>query len=106
MQASQADWMARYLVHLLADPYDVVRYIAGRSLKSIQGFEDLNYDYVAVAKDRLAAQATAALRWDKLHDGDSSTGDHLLVDPEGNLLLQRFRALAGQRDDRDMYLNE
>ena len=106
MQASQADWMARYLTHLLTDPYDVVRYIAGRSLKAIQGFEDLDYDYVAAIKDRLAAQTAAVMRWDELHDGDSSTGDHLLVDPEGELLLQKFRDLAGQRNDRDMFLNE
>ena len=106
MQASQADWMARYLTHLLTDPYDVVRYIAGRSLKAIQGFEDLDYDYVAAIKDRFAAQTAAVMRWDELHDGDSSTGDHLLVDPEGELLLQKFKDLASQRNDRDMYLNE
>ncbi|MDA7877933.1 multiheme c-type cytochrome [bacterium] len=106
IDASHSDWMARYLVHLLTDPYDIVRYIAGKSLTAIEGFGDLDYDYVAEIADRLTTQADAIKRWDQAQDTNSSTGDHVLVSPEGKLLMQQFRALAAQRDDKPMFLNE
>ena len=52
--ASTSEWMARYLAHLLTDPYDVVCYIAGKSLRVIAGFGDLKYDYVTDIADRLS----------------------------------------------------
>ena len=45
-QASQTHWMAPFLAELLNDPYSAVRFIAGRSLESLPGFEKLGYDYV------------------------------------------------------------
>jgi hypothetical protein len=106
IDASKSDWMARYLAHLLSDPYDAVRYIAGKSLKALKGFGDLDYDYVAEIADRLTAQTDAIKRWEQTQNTNSSTGDHVLVSPEGELLLQQFRELAAQRDDKPMFLNE
>ena len=94
------------MAHLLADPYDVVRYIAGKSLKSIKGFGDLDYDYVAKLADRLTVQADAIKRWNERPQKKTSTGESVLLDPEGKLQQQRFRELASQRDDRPMFLNE
>jgi predicted CXXCH cytochrome family protein len=45
--ASGAGWQAVYLAELLNDPYDAVRYIAGRSIANHSGFEDFEFDYVA-----------------------------------------------------------
>ena len=106
IDASTSEWMARYLAHLLADPYDVVRYIAGKSLRAIEGFGDLKYDYVADIADRLSAQANAIKRWKERSATHASPGDSVLIDPNGNLLLQQFRELASQRDDKPMFLNE
>ena len=106
MDASTSEWMARYLAHLLADPYDVVRYIAGKSLRAIKGFGDLKYDYVADIADRLSAQANAIKRWKERSTTHASPGDSVLIDPNGKLLLQQFRELASQRDDKPMFLNE
>ena len=106
IDASKPEWMARYLAHLLADPYDVVRYIAGKSLKAIKGFGDLDYDYVAKLADRLTVQADAIKRWNERPQKKTSTGESVLLDPEGKLQQQRFRELASQRDDRPMFLNE
>jgi hypothetical protein len=80
IDASKSDWMARYLAHLLTDPYDVVRYIAGKSLKAIKEFEDFEYDYVADIAGRLSAQADAIKRWNATSDNPESTGDQILVD--------------------------
>lgn len=106
IDASKADWMARYLAHLLADPYDVVRYIAGKSLQTIKGFEDLDYDYVADIASRVSAQADAIDRWNDKAELHDSKGSQILVDPDGQLLMQQFRELASQRDDKPMFLNE
>jgi hypothetical protein len=106
IDASTSEWMARYLAHLLADPYDVVRYIAGKSLSAIEGFGDLKYDYVADIADRLSAQANAIKRWNERSATHASPGNSVLIDPNGKLLLQQFRELASQRDDKPMFLNE
>jgi hypothetical protein len=39
--------MAPYLAEMLADRYAAVRGIAGESLKTLPGFGDLDFDYVA-----------------------------------------------------------
>ena len=106
INASTSEWMARYLAHLLADPYGVVRYIAGKSLSAIEGFGDLKYDYVADIADRLSAQANAIKRWNERSATHASPGNSVLIDPNGKLLLQQFRELASQRDDKPMFLNE
>ena len=106
IDASKSDWMARYLAHLLTDPYDVVRYIAGKSLQTFKGFEDLDYDYVSDITSRLSTQADAIKRWNDRSETHDSTGSELLVDPEGQLLMQPFREIASQRDDKAMFLNE
>jgi Cytochrome c554 and c-prime len=45
-QASGTDWQGRILSTLLNDPYDVVRFIAARSLQTLPGFRDFEYDFV------------------------------------------------------------
>lgn len=106
IDASKPDWMARYLMHLLTDPYDVVRYIAGKSLKAYRDFENFEYDYVADAADHVARQAEAIRKWNARSRVQESSGDQILMDSQGNLLMQKFRELAAQRDDKPMFLNE
>ena len=45
-RAAGGDWLAPHLAQLLDDPYPAVRYLAWRSLRSAEGFGDLDYDYV------------------------------------------------------------
>ena len=61
-EASGSDWMAPYLAEMLADRYAAVRGIAGESLKTLPGFGDLDFDYVAAVDavatlSRMNAQA-------------------------------------------------
>ncbi len=48
-RTSEAAWMAPFLVATLADPYDVVRYIALRSLRTIRGYEGYEFDFLTPA---------------------------------------------------------
>ncbi|MFP6655309.1 MAG: cytochrome c3 family protein, partial [Myxococcota bacterium] len=55
-------WMAPYLAELLADQYAAVRAVASESLRTLPGFSDLDYDFVAAkgtegVKARIRVQA-------------------------------------------------
>ena len=54
--ASGKDWMAPYAAIALEDDYSAVRYIAGTSLQTLPGFEELNYDYTLDAS-----------HWERVH---------------------------------------
>ena len=43
-EASGSDWMVPFLGVLIADPYDAVRFIAQRSLRSYPGFREIEPD--------------------------------------------------------------
>src|SRR5262249_132456 len=43
-QTAGTSWMVPFLAGLLDDPYPVVRFNAGRSLRSLPEFADLQYD--------------------------------------------------------------
>ncbi|HVH98249.1 MAG TPA: multiheme c-type cytochrome [Enhygromyxa sp.] len=65
-EASGADWMAPLLVRALADDYAAVRWIALRSLRSLPGFELLDWAYAGALEGQPADAATLAqlhARW-------------------------------------------
>ncbi len=107
-QASGRKWTGPYLAHLLADPYACVRYIAARSLKSLAGFGDLEYDFVAAEAGLLAARRKAVDRWAELLRGRAPdrTGPEVLIDENGSLMREPISTLASRRDDRPVDLRE
>jgi Cytochrome c552 len=107
--ASRTAWMAPVLAQLLDDPYDAVRFIAGRSLRSIQGFEMFPYDFVAPQKDRYRAQLSAMRAWDGAGRGRSmptAARAAVLLDAEGGLRVPDMLRLVKERNDRPMLLRE
>jgi predicted CXXCH cytochrome family protein len=58
-QTSGTNWPATVLAPLLTDSYAAVRYIAARSLRTLPGFADLKYDYVAEPPARAKAAGEA-----------------------------------------------
>jgi predicted CXXCH cytochrome family protein len=93
-------WMAPFLSLLLDDPYAAVRFNAGRSLRSLPGFEDVEYDYLGDSRRQVAQQVLR--RWRPGDRRDAS----LLMTPDGTpdssaIALQRRR-----RDDRPVSLAE
>ena len=55
-------WQAQVLAEALDDPYAAVRFVAARSLRSLPGFEELAFDFVAERAERLQKQALARER--------------------------------------------
>jgi predicted CXXCH cytochrome family protein len=101
--ASGTAWMAPLLIELLDDDYSAVRYNAARSLRTLSGFADLSYDYIAPQASRWAAQSEARRRW--------STGPkarpELLLDAEGRFQRGELeRLMAGRAEDDQMFLAE
>ena len=107
MATSGGDWMAPYLSQLLVDPYDAVRFRAYRSLASIEGFEDLEYDFVGTSEEREEARRLAMERWKAtMREGNQANRGAVLLDAAGALDLETFERLLRARDDRSMVLAE
>src|SRR4029079_17836216 len=62
-EASGSQWSAPFLIGLLDDPYDAVRTVAYRSLRSLPGMERFTYDFMAPHEQRLADVGRALTLW-------------------------------------------
>ena len=104
---SGSDWLAPMQAQLLADPYGVVRYVAGANLNELPGFEDFPYDFLAPKNELRQYVDQAVSRWRRSRSvPPSSVGDHILIDGHGNLMESRVQRLVEQRDDRPITIKE
>lgn len=62
-QASSTAWMPPYLSLLLNDSYPAVRFIAGRSLRSLPGYAAFSYDTNAASEQRVADGLKVIASW-------------------------------------------
>jgi hypothetical protein len=101
-------WMTPFLVQLLMDPYDAVRFNAEQALRLDPVFAELDYDFIAAADVRRAAAERAGARWRGLPPPAGQVADarDLLVDPDGELPPDVFRRLLARRNDRPFALAE
>jgi hypothetical protein len=105
IQASGSDWSAPFLGLLMDDPYDAVRYIAGRSLRRVPGFERFDYDFVPAPGERPRAAPRVLAAWQAR--GDHAAGrPELLIDATGRIDQARASALLKTRDMRPVHLLE
>ena len=107
-QASGTGWMAPYLGQLLEDPYDAVRFIAHRSLRTLPAYGYFEYNFVGPEETRREARKRAQAAWTQRRRSQSarSKGSALLIDERGELQRDRFQSLLEQRDDRPISLGE
>lgn len=105
-QASGTEWMAPYLAQLLVDPYDAVRFLAHRSLRTLPSFQGFRYDFVGPPPQRGAAKAQALRIWSQRPMEERAGGDSILITGQGKLKEDVFRRLLRQRDDRPVNLAE
>lgn len=104
---SGQEWIPLYLAELIDDPYEVVRIIAGRSLRKLPGFEDIVADVVNHPEDRGRVKALILDRWRQAMpapgDGRRET---VLIAPDGSLRAEPFADLLGRRSARSVKLFE
>ncbi len=106
-QQASGVWMAPYLAVLLGDPYDSVRFVASRSLRSLSGFSTFDYDFIAPSAQRLRDGARAMELWRRVHRTiDRRTDAALLFDIDGLLNVNEVSRLLLQRNDRPVHLRE
>lgn len=101
-QASGAQWMGPVLAPLLVDPYDAVRWIAAKSLRTLPGYADFQYDFIDPPDARAAAVGRALEEW----PGASGQFPAALFHPDGAPDAQLLQSLLRNRDDRPVYLVE
>ena len=113
-EASGADWIAPHLATLLEDPYDVVRYVAGKSLRTVPGFEELDYDYMASrsklvsAKDWTRSKFKEQISDKSIAPGsiDSARAQNLLLFEDGFFNRLEVGKRLQLRDDKRVQIAE
>jgi hypothetical protein len=105
-QASGTAWMAPFLAQLLDDPYDAVRFIAGRSLRTLPEFHDFQYDFAAAPDRRRDAQRRVMAVWPRVRPQLPRADDDRLLIAHGDLNVDAVLRLLAQRNNRRMLLRE
>ncbi len=105
--ASGADWMAPFQANLLADPYGVVRYVADRSLTTLPGLEDFEYDFLADDEERQAKVQEAIEQW-IAQDAQSvpQNREAVLLNRDGSIRAAEVERLLSERDNRPVDIKE
>lgn len=106
-EASGDAWMAPFVAHLLADPYDAVRFSARRTLKKLPGFEDFEMDFRAPPPDLFDGRNRAIQQWLTGQNGpERVTGAELLIHDDGELNEEVIDRLISEIDKRPIDLAE
>ena len=104
--ASGTSWMVPYLGELLDDPYDTVRFLAFRALRSLPGYGDLDYDFVGERPERVASAVEALRAWTASTLARQRRDPQLLFTLDGSLDTAAMRRLFDERDTRPLFLRE
>ncbi|HVS66418.1 MAG TPA: ammonia-forming cytochrome c nitrite reductase subunit c552 [Thermoanaerobaculia bacterium] len=108
LETSDRRWVTPLLVQLLDDPYDAVRLVAARALRTAYPeLGELELDALAPLPDRRAAAAEVYARWSALSE-EQRREPRTLVDASGGPLVEGdlFLWLWQRRDDRVVILTE
>ena len=104
-EASGHTWMAPYLAQLLVDPYSATRQVAYRSIVTLPGFQDFDYDYIASPSEREEKATEALARWRRA-GGPERAGAHLLMDEDAEIYIDVWLRLLAERDHRPLTIRE
>jgi hypothetical protein len=104
---SGTNWMPPYLALLLDDPYDAVRFIAYRSLRSLPEYGSFTFDFVAAPPQRAALRRRALEIWRDTRSRQGRRADPaLLFAPDGTFIEATLNRLTSQRNDRPVLWRE
>jgi hypothetical protein len=107
-RTSGDDWQAPFLAQALNDPYEVVRLMAYRSLRTLPGFERFPFDFVGTEADRVQAFRDAARvsQQASARRGLVTNDPAVLIGPGGRMDTDTLERLTLDRDDRVIELDE
>ena len=103
LEASGSDWQAAFVAQLLNDPYAVVRFMAGRSLKALSPALAEEYDSLAPAEQRQAVGRTVVADW--LSNARLRDEAAILLNSQG-LEHETIDRLMQERDNRPISISE
>jgi hypothetical protein len=104
---SGTDWMLPHLAQLLDDPYDAVRYIAGRSLRTLPAFAAFDDDFAAPADRRRDAQRRVMGVFSQTRSRLPRPGDpRLLLTADADVNVAETLRLLKMRNNRPVLLRE
>jgi hypothetical protein len=106
-QASGTRWQGAFLSQLLTDPYSVIRQVAYKSLKTLPGYQDFRFNYVAPEARRDKKLSESLTLW-RANGGGSPDrhGTHMLMDAKGIIDKERFNRLMKFRDHTPLRIIE
>ncbi len=102
---SGTEWQMPFLAQLLDDPYLAVRFIARRSLRSLEGLSGLKVNMYGPVEARQRAIAAIAQYWYENQEGDAEKRKELLF-RDGELDYERVQRLIKECDNSPVFLDE
>lgn len=108
-QASGRLWLVPFLADLLNDPYAAVRFVSYRSLRSLPGYEEFRYDFLADPSERIESIQQALELWpskESIRGRSEQNSAAVLLNLDGEFNRSVFKRLVNQRDNRPVYLSE
>ncbi len=106
-EASGEWWIPPYIAEALKDRYPALRGVAGRSLRRLAGFADVEFDFEAPEFERLQVVERVMKAWREKQSSGSPRGETaLLIKPDGSLDRAGMQRLLDQRDNRPVNLSE
>ena len=104
-KVSGTDWMLIYLVELMNDPYDAVRYMAYRSLRTLPGYKNIDYDFLSTVSERGTVQQKVEQIWMR-RPSQELPSEELLFTPDGRFRTDEFQRLQQMRDQNPIIIVE
>ncbi len=102
--AAGTDWIEPYLLLGLNDPYDAVRLVAARSLKTLPQRLSPDIDPLASESDRMEAFNKTIMAFDERSRAIPKPS--VLVDEQGRFDFKRIRGYLEMRNHQPVYLHE
>lgn len=104
-EISGREWMPPIVSYLMRDPYHVVRYAAGKSLRTLPGFREFEFDFVASSRDLGIAGNRVIEQWERQSDRPRDVV-RLLMNPAGKLDKPEAARLLEGRNHRPVHVSE
>lgn len=105
-EISGTDWMAPFQARLLSDPYGVVRYVAAKALRTLPGFSEIKYDFLAPEHELEQTASDAVKLWQNQPMNLSRSGTEVLIQSGGQVMETKVEQLLLQRDNRPVTIKE